>query len=119
MFLSGPAPRPHVPALNFLQHGNFTLRVAARPVRERLFFLTVLGGGRYFLADFFLTRFYFRGYNNSMKKRMGRPRKAANERLSETLRPRITKEEHRKLRAKARRAGLTLSAYIRRKLLGE
>ena len=53
-----------------------------------------------------------------MKKRTGRPPKPASERLSETLRPRVTKEEHRKLRAEARQAGLTLSEYIRRKLLG-
>lgn len=53
-----------------------------------------------------------------MMKRMGRPPKPASERLSETLRPRITKEEHRKIRAAARKAGLTLSEFIRRKLLG-
>lgn len=52
-----------------------------------------------------------------MKKRMGRPPKPASERLSETLRPRITKDEHRKIRAAARQAGLTTSEYIRRKLL--
>lgn len=53
-----------------------------------------------------------------MKKRMGRPPKPANERLSETLRPRITKEEHRKVRAAAKHAGLSISEYIRKKLLG-
>lgn len=52
-----------------------------------------------------------------MKKRMGRPPKPANKRLSETLRPRISKDEHRKIKAAARRAGLSVSEYIRRKLL--
>ena len=55
--------------------------------------------------------------NNKYMKR-GRPPKPASERLSKMLRHRVTKEEYRKLLADARRAGLSLSEYTRRKLLG-
>lgn len=50
--------------------------------------------------------------------RRGRPPKPAAERLAVILRHRLSREEYRNLRAAAKHAGLPLSAYIRRKLLG-
>ncbi len=52
-----------------------------------------------------------------MNKRVGRPTKAASERLSKMLRHRVTVAEYRKLLAAAKQAGLSLSEYSRRKLL--
>jgi predicted HicB family RNase H-like nuclease len=48
----------------------------------------------------------------------GRPRKPAKERLSKMLRHRITDAEYRKLVADAKTAGLSLSEYARKKLVG-
>lgn len=50
-----------------------------------------------------------------MKKR-GRPRKPREERRDVTLRHRLTKEEYRKLREAAKRAGLSISQYARKVL---
>ena len=53
-----------------------------------------------------------------MKKHAGgRPPKPASERLSKMLRNRVTKEEHKRLLAAAKQDGLSLSEYMRRKLL--
>ena len=52
-----------------------------------------------------------------MKKRMGRPPKKPGERLSKMLRHRVTVAEYGKLFDAAKRAGLSLSGYARRKLL--
>jgi predicted HicB family RNase H-like nuclease len=48
--------------------------------------------------------------------RRGRPPKPASERLSVVIRHRLSKQEHRKLCAAAKRAGLSVSEYVRRKL---
>jgi len=54
-----------------------------------------------------------------MKKHAGgRPPKPANKRLSKMLRNRVTKAEYKRLLGAARQAGLSLSEYMRRKLLG-
>jgi hypothetical protein len=47
----------------------------------------------------------------------GRPPKPAKERLSRILRHRITDAEFRKLQAAAKKAGLSVSEYARKKLL--
>jgi hypothetical protein len=47
----------------------------------------------------------------------GRPPKPAKERLSKMLRHRVTDGEYRKLQAAARKAGLSVSEYARKKLL--
>jgi predicted HicB family RNase H-like nuclease len=48
----------------------------------------------------------------------GRPRKLKSERRSVVLRYRMTKEEYRQLCVDAKRAGLSVSAFIRKKLNG-
>jgi hypothetical protein len=50
--------------------------------------------------------------------RTGRPPKPAAERKDVVLRHRLTKAEYRKLRAAAKRAGLSISEYAR-KILSE
>jgi predicted HicB family RNase H-like nuclease len=49
----------------------------------------------------------------------GRPKKPAGERKEIILCHRITKAEHRKLLTAAKRAGLSLSDYAKKKLLGD
>jgi len=49
----------------------------------------------------------------------GRPLKPATERRDVVLCHRITKVEYRKLRAAAKRAGLSVREYAKQKLLGE
>ena len=48
----------------------------------------------------------------------GRPPKPAKERLSKMLRHRITDAEYHKIVADAKKAGLSVSEYARKKLLG-
>jgi predicted HicB family RNase H-like nuclease len=67
------------------------------------------------LGSFCIDGRYFLRYNKCVKKR-GRPRKAASERLSKMLHHRVSAEEYRKLSAAAKRAGLPLSDYVRKKL---
>lgn len=62
-----------------------------------------------------LTDDYFLWDIKCMKR--GRPRKAASERLSKMLRHRVTTEEYRKLCRAAKRAGLSVSEYARKKLI--
>lgn len=62
-----------------------------------------------------LTDDTFCGTTSPMK--MGRPPKPAKERLSRMLRHRITDAEYRKLVADAKKAGLSISEYARKKLL--
>ena len=50
------------------------------------------------------------------KKRMGRPPKPPAERRSVFVGIRLTNQEHRKLLALAKRAGLTFSEYVRRRV---
>jgi len=52
------------------------------------------------------------------KKPEGRPPKPASERRSVILNMRITRAEQRKLAAEAKQSGLSMSAYLRQKLLG-
>lgn len=47
----------------------------------------------------------------------GRPPKPARERLSKMLRHRLTAEEYRQVVRAARKAGLSVSEYARKKLL--
>jgi len=49
--------------------------------------------------------------------RRGRPRKPPSQRRSRLLHHRLTLEEYRKVSAAAKRAGLSLSEYARKKLL--
>ena len=53
------------------------------------------------------------------KKRMGRPSKAPSERLSERIGVRVTKAQRKKLEAKARRLGVTISDVIMQALKQE
>ena len=50
------------------------------------------------------------------KKRMGRPPKPSTERRRVFVGIRLTNDEHRKLLASAKRAGLSFSEYVRRKV---
>lgn len=50
------------------------------------------------------------------KKRMGRPPKAKSERRSRTVKLRMSSSEYRKLREKAKAAGLSLSEFLRKGL---
>jgi len=52
-----------------------------------------------------------------MKKR-GRPTKAASDRRETVLRLRLTSEEYKALCAAAKKAGLDVSKYARKKLIG-
>jgi hypothetical protein len=55
-----------------------------------------------------------------MKGKRGRPRKAKSEQRSEFVPPfRMTKAELAKLKARAKAAGLRLSEYLRRAVMGE
>jgi len=47
----------------------------------------------------------------------GRPPKPATARLSKVLRHRLTKAEYQRLKVAAKRAGLSVSEYARKKLL--
>ena len=49
---------------------------------------------------------------------MGRPEKDEHEKLSETVRLRLTLAEHEHVRAQARDAGLSVSSYLRRRACG-
>lgn len=53
----------------------------------------------------------------SAKKRMGRPPKPTAEQRSVFVGIRLTTHEHRKLLALAKRAGLSFSEYVRRKVI--
>jgi hypothetical protein len=53
-----------------------------------------------------------------MKPKMGRPPKPTAERRSVLLNVRVTREEQRQLAAVAKRKGLSVSDYMRSKLLG-
>jgi hypothetical protein len=64
---------------------------------------------------FLLTGYILRRTINGMKR--GRPRKAKAERLTVVMRHRLSKQEHRKLCAAAKQAGLSVSEYVRRKLI--
>lgn len=49
---------------------------------------------------------------------MARPTKDANEKLSETVKLRMTVAEHEHVRVQARVAGVTVSDYLRRRAVG-
>jgi len=61
-------------------------------------------------------RHNLRGYDSDMGK-AGRPSLHAKDRRSRKLFVRATPAEHRRLQAEARAAGVTLSAWMRTKLL--
>jgi predicted HicB family RNase H-like nuclease len=54
-------------------------------------------------------------YDNKSMKR-GRPLKPARERLSRILQHRVTAREYRQITQAAKKAGLSVSAYARKKL---
>jgi len=51
-------------------------------------------------------------------KKLGRPVKAARDRRAVVFRLRLTKEELQALSAAAKKAGLKVSAYARKKIIG-
>jgi mobilization protein NikA len=51
-------------------------------------------------------------------KKLGRPTKAARDRLEVVFRLRMTREEYRRLCAAAKEQGLNVSEYARKKIIG-
>lgn len=58
------------------------------------------------------------GRKEEGKRRMARPEKDPNEKLSEVVRLRLTVAEHEHVRAQADAAGVTVSDYLRRRAVG-